>query len=134
LVAFTEAGNVVYEEIQRLSPHDDAQGNLKAQATTLAIELGQTRSLLVAQSGASVSMAMLIILVSWLVVIFLGFSVLAPRNATAVVALVVSGSRCIGRYFPDPGTGSTISRPDRYFQPADAEHSASAREMTSVRA
>jgi hypothetical protein len=86
----TQAGNATYDAIQRLSPHDDTQKNLKAQATTLAIDLGQTRSLLVAQSVASVSMVMLLILVSWLVVIFLGFSVLAPPNATAIVALILS--------------------------------------------
>jgi hypothetical protein len=33
---------------------------------------------------------MLIILVSWLVVIFLGFSVVAPPNATTTLALVAS--------------------------------------------
>src|SRR6266567_6748757 len=51
----TQAGNVVYGAIQGLSPQDDTQRTLKAQATTLAIELGQVRSLLVAQSAASIS-------------------------------------------------------------------------------
>jgi hypothetical protein len=33
---------------------------------------------------------MLIILVSWLVVIFFGFSLVAPRNATTMLALTAS--------------------------------------------
>src|SRR5206468_7177555 len=68
----------------------DMQVALKAQAASLAVDVAQIRSLLVAQSVASVSKPMLIILVSWLVVIFLGFSVLAPPNATTILALLVS--------------------------------------------
>jgi hypothetical protein len=94
-----QPGNATYDAIQRLSVRDERQRNLKAHATTLAIDLGQTRSLLVAQSVASVSMAMLIILVSWLVVIFLGFSVLAPPNATAIVALLLSALAVSGAIF-----------------------------------
>ncbi len=77
-----QAGNVVYEAIQRLSPHDAVQRSLKAQASTLAIELGQTRSLLVAQSCLGFN-GYADYRVSWLVVVFLGFRVLASCNATA---------------------------------------------------
>jgi hypothetical protein len=66
----TQSGNVVYVAVQNLSPHDDTQRKLKDQAITLATELGQVRSLLAAQAVTSISQAMLIILVSWLVVIF----------------------------------------------------------------
>jgi hypothetical protein len=85
-----QAGNLAYEAIQRLSPHNEMQTNLKAQALTLAINLAEVRSLLVAQSVTSISLPMLIILVSWLVVIFIGFSVLAPSNVTTIVALMIS--------------------------------------------
>jgi hypothetical protein len=70
-----EAGNVVYSAVQNLSPNDDTQRKAKELATTLATDLGQLRSLLVAQSVPSVSVPILIILLSWLVIIFLGFSV-----------------------------------------------------------
>jgi hypothetical protein len=86
----TESGNATFTAIQDLAPHDDAQRKLKDQATSLAADLGQLRSLLAAQAVPSISKPMLIILVSWLAVIFLGFSVLAPRNITAILALVVS--------------------------------------------
>ncbi len=91
--------NVVYGAIQRLSPQNDMQSALKSQAATLATDLGQLRSLLAAQSVPSVSQAMLIILVSWLVVIFLGFSVLAPPNATTILALMVSALAVSGAIF-----------------------------------
>jgi hypothetical protein len=53
----------------------------------------------VAQVVPSISEPMLIILVSWLVVIFLGFSVLAPPNATTILALVVSALAVSGAIF-----------------------------------
>jgi hypothetical protein len=49
--------------------------------------LGEIRSLLQAQSVPSVSKPLLIALASWLVVIFFGFSVVVPANATSTLAL-----------------------------------------------
>ena len=95
----TQAANAAYGAIQALSPHNDMQVALKAQAASLAVDVAQVRSLLVAQSVASVSKPMLIILVSWLVVIFLGFSVLAPPNATTILALLVSALAVSGAIF-----------------------------------
>ena len=85
-----QAGNALYLAIQQLTPRDEMQRNLKAQATTLALELGQHRTLLMAQSIPSISMPLLAVVVCWLVVIFMGFSVIAPRNSTATAALMVS--------------------------------------------
>jgi hypothetical protein len=94
-----QAGNVVFNAIEALSPQDDAQRKRKEQATTLATDFAQLRSLLVAQSVASISEPMLIILVSWLAIIFLGFSVLAPPNATVIVALMISALAVSGAIF-----------------------------------
>ena len=85
-----QVGDTFYEAIHRLSPHDDSQRALKTEAATLMVELGQLRSLLQAQSIPSVSKPLLIALVSWLVVIFFGFSLVAPPNATTTLALVAS--------------------------------------------
>src|SRR5207237_3435050 len=73
-----------------LAPHDATQRAMKTQTATLMVELGQLRSLLQAQSIPSVSRPLLIALVSWLVVIFFGFSLVAPPNATTTLALVAS--------------------------------------------
>jgi hypothetical protein len=85
-----QAGDMVYVAIQGLSPHDDTQRALKTQIASLMVDLGQLRALLIAQSIPSISMPILIILVSWLVVIFFGFSLIAPPNATTMLALVAS--------------------------------------------
>jgi hypothetical protein len=85
-----QMGDALYVSIQRLTPNDDTQRALKAQVATLMVDLGQLRSLLIAQSIPSISKPMLIILVSWLVVIFFGFSLIAPPNATTTLALVAA--------------------------------------------
>src|SRR5262249_34073776 len=90
LASNTQAGNAIYLAIQRLTPRDEMQRNLKAQATTLAVDLGQLRTLLVAESISSISKPLLLVVSFWLVVIFLSFSVIAPHNATSTLALIVS--------------------------------------------
>jgi hypothetical protein len=94
-----QVGDALYLSIQRLLPHDDAQRTLKAQVATLLADLGQLRSLLIAQSIPSISKPMLIVLVSWLVVIFFGFSLIAPPNATTTLALVASAFSVAGAIF-----------------------------------
>ena len=52
------------------------------------VQLAELRSLLQAQLVPSVSKPLLISLVSWLVVIFFGFSLVVPSNVTSTLALV----------------------------------------------
>ena len=81
------------------SPRDDTQRALKTQAASLAVDLAQLRTLLLAQSVSSISKPLLIMVVSWLVVIFLSFSLLAPPNATANLALMVAALSVAGAIF-----------------------------------
>ena len=83
-------GDNVYAAIQSLSTRDDMHGGLKAQAVTLSLDLAQLRVLLLAQSMSSVSKPMLIAVVSWLAILFLSFSLIAPPNATTGVAMVAA--------------------------------------------
>jgi len=85
-----QTGNAVIGAIQRLSSNDDTQRHLKAQAMSLAVEIGEILLLLEAQMVTSISKPLLFVVVSWLFVIFLSFSLLAPRNATALIALMTS--------------------------------------------
>src|SRR5919197_523454 len=94
-----QVGDALYLSIQKLSPHDDAQRALKTQIAALIVDLGQLRSLLVAQSIPSISKPMLIILLLWLVVIFFCFSLIAPPYATTTLALVASAFSVAGAIF-----------------------------------
>jgi hypothetical protein len=94
-----QAAESFFSSLQALSPRDDAQRILKAQASSLAIDLGQLRSLLIAQSVSSISLPLLVMVVCWLMVIFASFSMLAPPNATVRFALLVSACSVAGAIF-----------------------------------
>jgi hypothetical protein len=99
LTVDARAGDALYAAIEGLSPRDDVQRGLKAQALSLVVDIAQLRALLAAQSASSVSKPLLVVVVCWLVVIFLSFSLLAPPNATAALALMASALSVAGAIF-----------------------------------
>jgi hypothetical protein len=95
----TSAGDAFYAGLQQLSPRDDAQRAWKAQAATLAADLGQLRMLLLAQAVSSIPVPLLLSVVCWLLVIFLAFSLLAPPNATTTLSLIAAALSVAGAVF-----------------------------------
>ena len=95
----SKGGEVFYDVIQGLSPKNDAQRSLQAQALTMALNLGQTRWLLFEQSSSAIPTAFLVVLAFWLSVIFASFGLFAPRNATVVIALFVGALSVSGAIF-----------------------------------
>ncbi len=93
------SGEVLYDKIQGLSPKDEAQRSIQAQALNLVMSLGQTRWLIAAQRTNSVSVSMLVVLIFWLTIIFISFGLYAPRNPTVVVSLLVSAISVSGAIF-----------------------------------
>lgn len=89
----------VLGKIQALSPKDDKQRYLQAQALNMTISLGQTRWLMYEQEVASVSKSMLVVLVFWLTAIFISFGLFAPPNATVITALCISGLSVSGAIY-----------------------------------
>jgi hypothetical protein len=88
-----------YVGLLRLEARDNAERALKAQAVNLLLEIGQVRSLMLTESTTSISPPMLIVMVLWLVMIFLSFSLMAPANATANFALIASALCAAGAMF-----------------------------------
>jgi hypothetical protein len=86
----TQAGDVVYDAIQALTPASERQMTLKAEAARLTLDLATRRALLIAQAGTTIAKPLLIVVVGWLVLILLGFSLLASRSGSAGVALVAA--------------------------------------------
>jgi hypothetical protein len=99
VAAPTAGAEGVLGKVQALSPKDDKQRSLQAQAVSIAIGVGQTRWLMYEQGAASVSKPMLVVLVFWLTVLFFSFGLFAPRNATVTTALFVSGLSVSGAIF-----------------------------------
>jgi hypothetical protein len=92
-------GEVLFDKLQALVPQSDAQRANQSQAESLGINLGQTRLLLFAQSGSSISTPFLVIVVFWLSMLFVSFGLFAPRNATAIVTLLVAAISVAGALF-----------------------------------
>ncbi len=78
-----------YDEILKLSPHNETQRFLQARAIDTVQDLGKTRLLLFAEAGMAIPMPFLVVLISWLAIIFATFSLFADNNATTVVALCI---------------------------------------------
>ena len=85
--------------VQALSPKDDVQRSLRGQALSMGYSLGETRWLFYEQSSPSVPTPMLVILVFWLTVIFIGFGLFAPRNGTVIASLFFAGLAVSGAIF-----------------------------------
>jgi len=90
LEADPRRAEAMLSSIQQLEPKDTALSDLKAKATGLAFELIEARAMFVAMAASGVSVPLVTLVVAWLVVILFGFSLLAPRNAFVVTALLVS--------------------------------------------
>jgi len=84
------ASEVLLVRIPELSPHNDGQRLLQAQALSAAVKLAQTRSLLIAQQASSVPMPLLAVLVSWLTLLFMSFGLFVRPNSVVVVSLLAS--------------------------------------------
>jgi hypothetical protein len=76
-----------YNEILTLSPRSETQRFLQARAIESSNDLGRTRLLLYAKTGGSIPMPFLVVLISWLTIIFASFSLFAENNATTITAL-----------------------------------------------
>jgi hypothetical protein len=76
-----------YQEILKLSPRNETQRALQARAIDTSNDLAKTRLLMFTQAGGSIPMPFLVILISWLIIIFGSFSLFAENNATTLAAL-----------------------------------------------
>jgi hypothetical protein len=79
----------VREAIRALHPVDAGQHWLQDQALTIVTSLLHQRWQLIEHQGPNVRPVVLLILVSWITIIFASFGLNAPRNATVVIAYLV---------------------------------------------
>jgi hypothetical protein len=81
----------IRDTLYGLQSDDDAHHRIKERGLQVLDELADTRWLVALQQNISpIPLAFLILLVFWLTILFSTFGLFAPRNATVVVALVLS--------------------------------------------
>jgi len=92
-------GDSLYDKIQALSPRNEAQRSLRAEALRISTDLGRTRWLLFGQGGSSIPVPFLVILIFWVAVIFISFGLFTPPNATVIATLFVCALSVSGAIF-----------------------------------
>lgn len=79
----------VRESIRALKPVDAGQIALQQQAVEINMNLLRQRWLLIERQGPNVQRVVLVVLVSWVTIIFASFGMNAPRNGTVVAAFLI---------------------------------------------
>ncbi len=83
-------GEIVLDHMELLTPKNDAQAATKAQSISQILAFRQTQWLLFLKSEQNaVPLPLLMIVVSWLAVIFASFGLFTPPNSTVVVVLAL---------------------------------------------
>ena len=92
-------GEALYQHIVALQATNDSQRELRARIVQLAHELSQLRLLLFSHFGSSIPPPFLAVLLLWIIVLFAGFSLMAPASATPVTFLVICALSVSGAVF-----------------------------------
>jgi hypothetical protein len=92
-------GHSLLKKIEALSPKNDTQRSLGAQSVNLAVSIARMRWLMYEQSNASFSRPLLVVMVSWLILVFVSFGLFAPHNVTATTSLFAGALAVSGAIF-----------------------------------
>jgi len=94
-----EMNSSFYVAVLRLEAHDDSERALREQAASLTLQIAQIRSLMQTESISTTSRPILKVVVLWLMMMSLAFSLIAPPNATANFAMIASAMCVSGAIF-----------------------------------
>jgi hypothetical protein len=81
--------DTIFAKLQNLAPKTAAQGRDQDAAWQLAASLTEMRMLMYEQLDQSISWPLLVVLIFWVSVLFLGFGLFARLHLTLVVAMLV---------------------------------------------
>ena len=92
-------GEAFYQRVQELQPGNDIQRGLKERVIQVTTDLAHARFLLFSHLGSSIPAPFLAVLLLWMIVLFAGFSLMAPANATTLASLVICALSVSGAIF-----------------------------------
>jgi hypothetical protein len=85
--------------IERLPAETDAQRNRHRTALDLVAVTTRTRVLILSQVRSDLPLPIILVVSSWLVMLFLGFGLLTRQNAVALIALTAGAASVAGAMF-----------------------------------
>ncbi len=92
-------GEAFYQRVQELQPTNDIQRGLKDRVIQVTTDSAQARFLLFSHLGSSIPGPFLAVLLLWMIVLFAGFALMAPANATTLASLVICALSVSGAIF-----------------------------------
>jgi putative copper export protein len=95
----TAQASAFENDLERLSPSNDAQRSLQSRAIAAFTDGAQTRLQLFTQTGGSIPVPFLIILVFWLSAIFMSFTLFARANLVVMISLFICALSFAGAIF-----------------------------------
>ena len=95
----TAEGEAFYQQVQDLQPTNDAQRALYSRIMKITDDLMQARFLSFSHLRSSIPPPFLAVLLLWMIVLFAGFSLMEPANATTLASLVVCALSVSGAIF-----------------------------------
>lgn len=84
------------DAVRALPAEDDRRRHLKEQALSYTAAMEHESLLLGEIAATRLQLPLMLILLSWLVIIYMGFGLVWPRTGTAIAALVMSAAACTG--------------------------------------
>lgn len=85
----TRVAEGMADAIRKLSPKTESQREIQSRTLQITQDLMGTRWLLLVERLNPIPPLFLVVLASWLCILFAGFGLFAPRNATVIVAFVL---------------------------------------------
>jgi len=84
-----DAAKTLQAKLRELTPKNDLQKSLLAQASQISSDVLQTRLLLMEGQQNTLPSPFLVLLISWLTGLFLSFGLFAPPNGTVLAVLLI---------------------------------------------
>ena len=84
-----DAAKTIQAKLRELTPKNDLQKSILAQALQISNDVLQTRLLLMAGQQDTLPTSFLALLIFWLTGLFISFGLFAPRNGTVLVVLLI---------------------------------------------
>src|SRR5262245_56734748 len=92
-------GEAFYQQVQDLKPTSDIQRGLQDRIAQVTNDLMQARFVLYSHLRSSIPVPFLTVLLFWIIILFAGFSLMAPANATTLASLVICALSVSGAIF-----------------------------------
>ena len=89
----------IQNQIRELKPGNDKQRTMQAQALQMTGEMLQSRWMMIEHTQNALPLPFFIVVVFWLTMLHMSFGLLAPRNGTVLVVLLVCALSVSGALF-----------------------------------